>query len=138
VADRAALAGLLATAGFAGVRVETFTREVRFRSVEEWVRIQFAATPLAALLAGRAPPERERLVALVAADVGERLARLVRAGGLAFPQEGHVALALVEPRGGEPPQARRHDRGPPLGPERNGLLPPAGGRGYGPGRFWHP
>jgi ubiquinone/menaquinone biosynthesis C-methylase UbiE len=95
LADRAELAGLLATAGFAGVRVETITREVRFASAEEWVRIQLAATPLATLLEGREPPERERLVALVAADVGARLARLAQDGGLAFPQEAHVALATA-------------------------------------------
>src|SRR5215831_4311928 len=93
LADRAELDGLLATAGFAGVRVETITREVRFASVEEWVRIQFAATPLADLLERREPAERERLVTLVGADVGARLARLVHDGGLAFPQEVHVALA---------------------------------------------
>jgi hypothetical protein len=84
---------LLARSGFAGVRVETITREVHFASAEEWVRIQFAATPLAALLEGREPPECERLVALVGADVGARLARLVQDGGLAFPQEVHVVLA---------------------------------------------
>jgi SAM-dependent methyltransferase len=95
LADRAELAGLLATAGFAGFRVETVTREVRFATADEWVRIQFAATPLAALLEGREPPERERVVALVSADVAERLARLVQDGGLAFPQEIHVALATA-------------------------------------------
>jgi ubiquinone/menaquinone biosynthesis C-methylase UbiE len=95
LADRAELAGLLATAGFADVRVETVTLEVRFASAEEWVRIQFAATPLAALLEGLGPSERERLVALVGADVGAKLAPLVQPGGLAFPQEVHVAVAMV-------------------------------------------
>jgi ubiquinone/menaquinone biosynthesis C-methylase UbiE len=95
LADRAELAGLLATAGFAGVRVETISREVRFASAEEWVRIQFAATPLAALLEGREPSERERLVGLVGADVGQRLTQFLQDGGLAFPQEVHVALAIV-------------------------------------------
>src|SRR5262249_47422464 len=107
LADRAELAGLLAKAGFAGARVETITREVRFASAEEWVRIQFAATPLAALLEGREPPRRERLVALVGADVGARLARLVEDGGLAFPQEAHVALAIPKPHDGD-------SRGSPL------------------------
>jgi ubiquinone/menaquinone biosynthesis C-methylase UbiE len=93
--DRAELAGLLATAGFAGAHVETITREVRFASVEEWVRIQFAATPLATLLEEREPPDRERLIALVSADVGARLARSAQDGGLAFPQEVHVAVATA-------------------------------------------
>src|SRR5262249_42202164 len=87
LADRAELEALLATAGFAGGRVETISREVRFASAEEWVRIQFAATPLTALLERREPSERERLVRLVGADVRERLKQLVRADGLAFPQE---------------------------------------------------
>jgi ubiquinone/menaquinone biosynthesis C-methylase UbiE len=95
LSDRAELAGLLATGGFADVRVETITREVRFASAEEWVRIQFAATPLAALLERREPSERERLVGLVGADAGERLTQLVQDGGLAFPQEVHVVLATV-------------------------------------------
>lgn len=95
LADRAELAGLLAAAGFAGVRVETVRLEVRFASVEEWVRIQFAATPLAGLLEGREASERERLVALVSADVGAGLAHFVKDGGLAFPQEAHVALAMA-------------------------------------------
>jgi ubiquinone/menaquinone biosynthesis C-methylase UbiE len=95
LADPAELAGLLAAAGFADVRVEPATLEVRFASVEEWVRIQFAATPLAALLEGREPPERERLIELVGADVGARLTRFVGDGGLAFPQEAHVAVATA-------------------------------------------
>jgi hypothetical protein len=52
LADRARLAALLATAGFAHPRLETITRQVRFASIDEWVRIQFAATPLATLLGG--------------------------------------------------------------------------------------
>ena len=95
LADRAEFASLVATAGFAAVRVETVTRVVLFASAEDWVRIQFAATPQAALLEGREPSERERLVALVGADVGARLAQLVQDGGLAFPQEVHVALAMA-------------------------------------------
>jgi hypothetical protein len=39
--------------------------------VNQWVEIQFAATPLGALLADREPPERERLTGLVRADVRE-------------------------------------------------------------------
>ena len=95
LADRAEFASLIATAGFGRLRVETVTREVRFASVEEWVRIQFAATPLAALLAGREPPELERLVALVTSDVADTLARLEGDCGLAFPQEVHVAGAVA-------------------------------------------
>src|SRR5262249_11850455 len=95
LAGRAERGRVLAAAGVAGVRGQGGAGEVRFASVEEWVRIQFAATPLAALLEGRDPSERERLVAQVVADVGERLAQLVRDGGLAFPQEVNVVLATA-------------------------------------------
>jgi SAM-dependent methyltransferase len=95
LADRSELSALLASAGFGGVRVETVALPVRFASVDEWVRIQFAATPLAALLEGRESSERERLIALVNADVGAELGRFVEDGGLAFPQEAHVVLATA-------------------------------------------
>ena len=84
---------LFAAAGFAEVRVETVARIVRFATVAAYVRVQFAATPLAALLAGRDPSARERLVALVSADLSATLAPYVHEGGLAFPQEVHIALA---------------------------------------------
>jgi ubiquinone/menaquinone biosynthesis C-methylase UbiE len=95
LSDQLELGALLANAGFADVRVETVMRSVRFASPKEWVRIQFAATPLAALLEGREPLERERLVGLVSDDVGTRLAPVVHDDGLAFPQEVHVALATA-------------------------------------------
>jgi hypothetical protein len=37
--------------GFTGIHIETVRFDVRFASVDEWVGIQFAATPLAALVA---------------------------------------------------------------------------------------
>jgi SAM-dependent methyltransferase len=95
LADREELEVMVTTAGCAGVRVETVTRRVRFASVEDWVRIQFAATPLAALLEEREPSERERIVALVSTEVGTSLARFVQDDGLAFPQQVHIALATA-------------------------------------------
>jgi SAM-dependent methyltransferase len=95
LADRSELGALLASAGFAGVLVETVELRVRFASVEEWVRIQFAATPLAALLEARESSERERLIALVSADVGAGLGPFVDDGGLTFPQEVHVVRATA-------------------------------------------
>jgi ubiquinone/menaquinone biosynthesis C-methylase UbiE len=73
-------------AGFAGVRVETVRRTVRFASVEQWVGIQFAATPLAALKA-------DDVAVRVSADVAASLAEFVRENEFAFPQEVLVALA---------------------------------------------
>jgi len=87
------LRALCVTAGFVDVRVETVTRKVRFASPEEWVRIQFDATPLARLLRDREPSERDDVVALVSADVGASLAAFVRDDDFSFPQEVHVVLA---------------------------------------------
>lgn len=93
LADSNALRGLFAAAGFVGSRVETVTRTVRFASVEEWVGIQLAATPLAA--AARGPSGGADLVARVAADVGDALAPFVHDDAFAFPQEVHVVLAAA-------------------------------------------
>jgi hypothetical protein len=62
---------------------------VCFSSVEEWVGIQLAATPLAALA------QREDVLARVTGDVAESLAEFVDSDGFAFPQEVHVAIATV-------------------------------------------
>jgi ubiquinone/menaquinone biosynthesis C-methylase UbiE len=96
--DRAEFAALLARAGFAAARVETISRAVRFASAEEWVRIQFLATPLAGLLLGRAPGESERLVARVGADIGATFPRLANHVGFAFRQEVHIAVVTANRR----------------------------------------
>jgi hypothetical protein len=89
------LHALFADAGFAEVRIETVVRNVHFASVAEYVRIQLSATPLAALLEEHRPAMSERLIALVSADVSDRLARYMHIGGVDFPQEIHVALATA-------------------------------------------
>ena len=86
---------LFADSGFAQVRVETLVRNVHFASAAEHVRIQLSATPLAALLKEQQPAMSERLIAVVSADVGDRLARYVHNGGVEFPQEIHIALATA-------------------------------------------
>jgi ubiquinone/menaquinone biosynthesis C-methylase UbiE len=88
LADPEELRELFEVAGFDGVRIETVTQNVRFASIDEWVRIQFAATPLAALL-GSDDPTR---VDLVSADVAEVLAAFAPGGVFVFPQRVHVAL----------------------------------------------
>jgi len=93
LADPEELHELFDAAGFAGVRIETVELTVRFGSVEEWVGIQFAATPLADLVANRDPAEREQTLGLVSADVGERLAAFLSGDAFAFPQEVNVAVA---------------------------------------------
>jgi ubiquinone/menaquinone biosynthesis C-methylase UbiE len=95
LADARMFQALFADAGFAQVRVETVTRNVHFASVADYVRIQLTATPLAALLDEHEPAVRERLIMVLSADVGDRLARYVHKGGVDFPQEIHVALATA-------------------------------------------
>ena len=69
---------------------------VRFASAAEYVRVQFAATPLAALLTDLDQPERDRLVSDVSAAVSEALSTYVDDDTLAFPQEVHVVLVSAE------------------------------------------
>jgi ubiquinone/menaquinone biosynthesis C-methylase UbiE len=95
LADSAELRQFFGTAGFVDVRVETARRVVRFASAEEWVRIQFAATPLASLLGERDGAERNDVVARVSADVRASTGPLVQGEGFTFPQEVHVALATA-------------------------------------------
>ena len=66
---------------------------MRFPSVTDYVRIQFAATPVATLLAELDATDRDRLVEAVVEDVRSALAPYTGEEGLAFPQEVHVALA---------------------------------------------
>jgi SAM-dependent methyltransferase len=96
--ERAEFSALLAGTGFAPARVVTIRRAVRFASAEEWVRIQFLATPLAKLLEGRQPGERERLIARVGADIRATFAQLANRAGLAFPQEVHIAVVTGDHR----------------------------------------
>ena len=88
LADSQELRELCSAAGFARVHIETVTLIIRFSSVEEWVGIQLAATPLAALATGQS-------LALINHDVAASLAAFVQADGFAFPQEVHVVVATV-------------------------------------------
>jgi len=90
LADPAELRDLFEVAGFEDVRIEAVTKNVHFASIDDWVRIQFAATPLAALV-GREDPAR---VDLVSADVSEALTAFAHDGVFVFPQRVHVALRV--------------------------------------------
>ena len=92
LADVGVVRALFEDAGFAEVRVETVARHVHFASVVQYVRVQLTATPLAALLTEHEFAMSERLIALVSADVSDRLAPYAHDGGVDFPQEVHVAL----------------------------------------------
>jgi len=68
---------------------------VAFASPAEYVTVQFAATPLAALVADLDQSERARVLGLVSADVDEALAPYIGDSGLAFPQEVYVTLGTA-------------------------------------------
>jgi SAM-dependent methyltransferase len=89
LADSEELRDLFAAAGVSGTRIETVSLTIRFGSVQEWVAVQLAATPLAAL------PQPDDLAARVSGDVGTALAAFFDDDGFAFPQEVHVATATV-------------------------------------------
>jgi hypothetical protein len=107
-ADPAQLRWLVERAGFAEVAIETATKAVRFPAAADYVRVQLAATPLAAVMAERraideagatAPDEDhaaapdEDLAAALVDDVAAGLAAYVDEDGLTFPQEAQVVLA---------------------------------------------
>lgn len=91
LADADVLRTGVVEAGFRDLTLQTTTRLVRFPSAAEYVRVQFAATPLAALI--EAGAQGERLIQAVEKDVGEALQAYVKEDGLMFPQEVHVVLA---------------------------------------------
>jgi hypothetical protein len=91
------LCALFADAGFAEVRVETVTRNVHFASVGEYVRVQLTATPLTALLAEHELARSERLIALVSADVSDRLARYVQKAAWTFRRRFTLRWRHLEP-----------------------------------------
>jgi hypothetical protein len=83
------LRGLLTQAGFRTVRVGADVRMVRFASPEALVRYQVAGSPLATHVAAVDDAVRETLVSEVTAAMQAH----VNDDGLAFPIEGHIALA---------------------------------------------
>jgi SAM-dependent methyltransferase len=91
LSDDQELRELLEAAGFVGIRIETVMKNMRFPSVDEWVRIQFTATPLASLLDECDPSQREHILGLVGVDVREALGAFEQSDAFALPQEMHVA-----------------------------------------------
>lgn len=93
LADTQELSTLMVGAGFREITIDTATEAVRFPSATDYVRIQFAATPLATLIAQADPARRDQLVGAVGEDVRAALAPYMVKGRLAFPQEVHIVLA---------------------------------------------
>jgi ubiquinone/menaquinone biosynthesis C-methylase UbiE len=83
------LRGLLTKAGFRTVRINADVRMVRFASPAAFVRFQVAGSPLATHVAAVDDTVRETLVR----EVTEAVRDYVDDYGLAFPIEGHIALA---------------------------------------------
>jgi ubiquinone/menaquinone biosynthesis C-methylase UbiE len=90
LADPAQLRALVTRAGFSDVVIATAEKAVRFPSASEYVLVQLAATPLAAVIANH--PGAERVAAIVE-DVDAALAPYRGGDGLTFPQEVHVVTA---------------------------------------------
>ena len=93
--DPAALADLVVGAGFAEVSIETTTQQIRFPSPREYVRIQFAATPLATLMKEMSSDQQAALAEAVIADVSEALRPYSGDDGLVVPQECHSLSAYA-------------------------------------------
>jgi SAM-dependent methyltransferase len=83
------LRALLTQAGFRTVRMGTDVRMVRFASPEAFVRHQVAGSPLAAHVAAVDDAVREALVR----EITEAMHSHMNDEGLAFPIEGHIAVA---------------------------------------------
>ena len=91
--EPAELDALVAGAGFAEVSIETTTQQIRFPSPREYVRIQFAATPLATLMQERPSEQQTALAEAVIAEVSEALRPYTGDDGLVFPQQCHILSA---------------------------------------------
>jgi ubiquinone/menaquinone biosynthesis C-methylase UbiE len=94
LADPDRLRELVAQAGFRATAIDTVRKTVRFASPADYVAVQLAATPLAAVVAeaGVSGADDDRTAAIMA-DVDTALARYVGDDGVAFPQEVLAVLA---------------------------------------------
>jgi ubiquinone/menaquinone biosynthesis C-methylase UbiE len=91
--DPAKLDDLVAGAGFTEVTIETTTQQIRFPSPREYVRIQFAATPLATLMKEMPSKQQAARTDAVIAEVTAALQPYVGDDGLVVPQQCHTLLA---------------------------------------------
>ncbi len=92
-ADPGELHRLVADAGFREVTIQTVVQTIRFTSPREYVRLQIAATPMAAMIAGMESPKREAVIDAITDDLVTSFGRTTRTEELTSPQEAFVALA---------------------------------------------
>jgi ubiquinone/menaquinone biosynthesis C-methylase UbiE len=88
--DPSELHRLATQAGFRDVTVESVTQTIRFTSPREYVRLQIAATPMAAMVAAMETAEREAVID----DITDDVRKFLRSGEgeLTSPQEAFVML----------------------------------------------
>jgi ubiquinone/menaquinone biosynthesis C-methylase UbiE len=94
ISDPLELRELVAGTGFRDVRVQTVTKEIRFPSTVEYVRLQLAATPLAGLVTEMDAEQREVVTAAITKDVTASLLIQSESAELTYPQEAFVVLAV--------------------------------------------
>lgn len=87
--DTAELRRLFTDADYREVRIASEVRMVRFGSVEDLIRYQVGASPLAALL----NEANDDLLSRLVVDVEGRLSRFFNYEGVAWPVEAHIASA---------------------------------------------
>jgi SAM-dependent methyltransferase len=92
LADADDLRRLIVDAGFRDVILQPVTQTIRFTSPREYVRLQIAATPMAAMAAGMESDRRDAVIAGITDSV---VSSLGKAGGedLTSPQEAFVVQA---------------------------------------------
>jgi ubiquinone/menaquinone biosynthesis C-methylase UbiE len=93
LADPDELHRLVVQAGFCDVTLQRVTQTIRFTSPREYVRLQIAATPMAAMVAGMEDTQRDAAIDAITRSLVSSLSRHASAGGLTSPQEAFVVQA---------------------------------------------
>ena len=93
LADPDELHRLVAHAGFRDVTVQRVTQTIRFTSPREYVRLQIAATPMAAMVAGMESERRDAVIDAITGSLVEALTPHAGRGDLSSPQEALVVQA---------------------------------------------
>jgi ubiquinone/menaquinone biosynthesis C-methylase UbiE len=93
LADADELRRLVADAGFTDVTLELVTQTIRFASARDYVRLQIAATPMAAMVAGMESERRDAVIDAITASLISSLSSHARDESLTSPQEAFVVQA---------------------------------------------
>ncbi|WP_246691331.1 MULTISPECIES: methyltransferase domain-containing protein [unclassified Mesorhizobium] len=90
------LRDLLIGAGLSKAEVRTVVQKVTFPSVLDYVRFQFCATPLAALLGDLTEDDRRETIKTIALEIaGFCHPEMLEGGRFSFQQEGYVGTAYA-------------------------------------------